>query len=168
MVTRSDPPPPDTQSVRMVRTLTTCGSLMGDMKVGPDAASASEPTFSPFLAWNAPGEVGSAAAGWVARCARPGSIGTGLSGNPLVVRSLSPLDLWALVEVIQPVEGADRVGVFGCPSEVRGRICGAARRPGHLTRKRAGRYGARKCHRANDGHNCSPHALPFRFGVCRR
>jgi hypothetical protein len=35
----------------------------------------------------------------------------------------------------------------------------AARRSGHLTSKRAGRYRARKGHRADGGHKCSPHAL---------
>src|SRR5689334_10535783 len=36
-------------------------------------------------------------------------------------------------------------------------MCRTARRPGHLTSKRAGRYGARECHRADGGHKCSPH-----------
>src|SRR5690242_20499225 len=40
----------------------------------------------------------------------------------LVRRSLSPLDLWALVEVSQTVEGADRVGVFRCPGCIRRRV----------------------------------------------
>jgi hypothetical protein len=163
--------PPGTARLRHERTpghpdmlgCPTTGSVSSETrKVGPDAASASGPTFRPESAWNTPGEVASAAAVRVARRARASRTGTGFSRMPLGMGSLSLLDLRALVEVIQPVEGADRVGVFGCPGCSGRRIGRTARRPGHLTSKRAGRQGARKCHRADDAHKCSSHAfLPF-------
>jgi len=128
----------------------------------PRHASPSEPTFRSLSAWNAPCEVASAAAAWVARRARASSIGAGFARYSLVMGGLSPLDLRALVEVIQPIEGADRVGVFGCPGCLRRRIGRTARRPGYLTRKRARRQGARKRHRTDGAHKCSPHIfLPF-------
>jgi hypothetical protein len=52
------------------------------------------------------------------------------------MRGLSLLHLWTVHKVIQSVEGTDRLGVFGCPGDLRRRIVRTARRAGYLTSKR--------------------------------
>lgn len=84
-------------------------------------------------AGNASGEVASAATIRLSRRARARRTGARLSRDSLVMGSLGPLDRRTLVEVVQTVERANRVGVFRCPGCVRRHVGRAAGRPGYLT-----------------------------------